>query len=96
MNKDEISALVSATVSDYLSSIGADAQVTGETRLVGSNAVVDSVGLVSVIVDVEGRLADAGIDVSLLSDKAMSMQRSPFRSVDSLAEFINEELNPVA
>lgn len=96
MIKDAILTLVQDTVSDYLTSLGSETMVTNETRLVGSSAVVDSVGLVSVIVDVEGRLADAGFDISLLSDKAMSMQRSPFRSVETLAEFIHEELNPPA
>lgn len=93
MNQDDIQHLVQSTVADYLSSIGSDTTVNNETRLVGSNAVVDSVGLVSVIVDIEGRLADAGHDISLLSEKAMSMQRSPFRSTAALAEFIAEELS---
>jgi acyl carrier protein len=57
----------------------------------GSGRVVDSIGLVTLIVDVENRVAEeTGQSVSLMDDRAMSQTRSPFRTVGSLAEYVTE------
>ena len=59
--------------------------------LVGDNAAVTSMGLVSFIADVESSLADDhGVSVTLVSEQALSRKRSPFRSVDALADYILE------
>ena len=61
---------------------------TEETPLLGEGAPIDSLGLVSVIVQVEERLAsEFGISVSLVDEKAMSQKNSPFRSVGALATY---------
>lgn len=67
------------------------AQLTEETRLIGQGAILDSLGLVSLIVEVEQRLADE-LDLTLIlaDERAMSQKRSPFRSVGSLADYICE------
>jgi hypothetical protein len=69
---------------------GSDPAAVGEeTTLVGPGAAVDSVGLVSLIVDVEQRLeADHGVSVTLASDRAMSQRSSPFRTAGILADHI--------
>lgn len=59
--------------------------------LVGDNAAITSMGLVSLIADVESVLADShNISVTLVSEEALSRKRSPFRSIDALADFILE------
>lgn len=59
------------------------------TRLIGRSAVLDSMGLVTLIVEVEQRLeADHDIVVVLADDRAMSQTRSPFLSVGSLADYV--------
>jgi acyl carrier protein len=69
-------------------------QVTAEdlddrTPLVGEDAVLDSHGLVSVILDVEQTVnATTGAAISITDERAMSQQRSPFRTVGSLADYI--------
>ncbi len=66
-----------------------DVEVGPSTRLFGPNGLLDSLGLVTVIVDVEQRLNDEhGVQVSLMDDRAMSQSRSPFRTPESLAEYI--------
>jgi acyl carrier protein len=61
---------------------------TEDTRLLGAGPWIDSLGLVSVIVQVEERLAgDYGISVPLVDWKAMSQENSPFRSVGALATY---------
>ncbi len=59
------------------------------TRLIGRAAVLDSMGLVTLIVEVEQRLeADFDLVVVLADDRAMSQTRSPFLSVGSLADYV--------
>lgn len=64
-----------------------------ETQLFGPGAALDSLGLVSLIVDVETGVSDAfGREVSLTDDTAMSQVVSPFASVESLSNYIVEML----
>ena len=59
------------------------------TRLIGRSATLDSMGLVTLIVEVEQRLeADYDLVVVLADDRAMSQTRSPFLSVGSLADYV--------
>jgi len=63
--------------------------VDDQTRLLGSGALLDSVGLVTVVMEIEARLEEElGLTVSLTSDAAMSQERSPLRSVASLRDFV--------
>ena len=60
-----------------------------ELRLVGREAVLKSVQLVSLLVGIEQRLQEEwGISLSLMDEDAMSQSSSPFRSVGSLQSFI--------
>jgi acyl carrier protein len=60
-----------------------------ETRLLGSQSVLDSMHLVSLIVTVERELEDAfGVALTLADERALSMNASPFRSIQSLADYI--------
>ena len=60
-----------------------------QTRLFGRDATLDSLSLVSVIVDVETEVGAAlGRSISLTDDRAMSQQVSPFGSVQTLLAYI--------
>jgi acyl carrier protein len=60
-----------------------------ETRLVGSESVLDSMHLVSLIVAIEREVEDAfGVAVTLADERALSMNASPFRSIQSIADYI--------
>lgn len=83
--------LVVQAVQELLQATGQKAAVpiNSETPLLGAGRVVDSIGLVTLLVDVENRVADQlGHSLSLMDDRAMSQSRSPFRSVGSLAEYL--------
>ena len=59
--------------------------------LLGPGSVLDSIGLVTLIVDVEQRLAvEHDISVTLASESAMSRRQSPFRTVGAFADYICE------
>src|ERR1700742_541286 len=65
------------------------ASITEATVLVGTDAVLDSLGVVQLIVEVEQRVeADHGISVTLANDKAMSARNSPFRTVGVLTDHV--------
>ncbi|MFX0197624.1 MAG: hypothetical protein ACFFCW_16000 [Candidatus Hodarchaeota archaeon] len=60
------------------------------TRLIGRKAVLNSLGLVSLIVDIEQRLSDDyEISVTIADERAMSQEKSPFRTIGTLAEYIS-------
>jgi acyl carrier protein len=64
-----------------------------ETVLFGVDAEIDSLSLVSVIVDVETALSvDHGFELSLTDDRAMSREVSPFTDVPALKDYILELL----
>jgi acyl carrier protein len=60
-----------------------------ETRLLGPQSVLDSMHLVSLIVTTEREIEDAfGVALTLADERALSMKASPFRSIQSLADYI--------
>ena len=66
---------------------------TEETHLMGAQSPLDSIGLVTLIADLEGDiLAVTGKQVSLADEKAMSLTLSPFRKVGTLVDYVEEKL----
>jgi acyl carrier protein len=94
----DICSLVVSSLEDVLA-MGNDtqpepAELGDDTRLIGRNGILDSMGLVTLIVDVEQRLEEKyDVVVVLADERAMSQRQSPFRSVDSLAGYICQLLD---
>jgi acyl carrier protein len=93
LDRTQVAEMVISSVQEVLimgNGNSPDAAVIGEnTRLVGREAVLDSMGLVTLIVEIEQRLEEEyDVAVVLADDRAMSMKRSPFRSVQSLTDYI--------
>jgi acyl carrier protein len=60
-----------------------------DTRLLGSQSVLDSMHLVTLIITIERELEDTfGVALTLADERALSMKESPFRSIQSLADYI--------
>ena len=58
-------------------------------RLVGGSSRLDSINLVNLLLDVEQKVSGRfGVPISLMDERAMSENRSPFRTIQTLAEFI--------
>jgi hypothetical protein len=67
--------------------------VNEATRLVGERAVLSSLALVSLIVEVEQTIEDEwGVALTLADERALSQQHSPFRSVGTLADWVDRLL----
>ncbi len=66
-------------------------QVNGQTALFGADATIDSLSLVSLIVDIESALnSDHGLEISLTDDRAMTRAVSPYTDVSALKTYIIE------
>lgn len=83
--------IVIASLNEVFAQTGAPVpESLGEdTVLVGSDPVLDSLGVVQLIVEVEQRVEQAhNISVTLANDKAMSARNSPFRTIGVLADHV--------
>ena len=66
-------------------------EITPTTALFGPDAKIDSLSLVSLIVDVETALnVDHDLPISLTDDRAMTREVSPFDDVQALKDYILE------
>ena len=66
-------------------------EISKTTALFGVNAQIDSLSLVSLIVDIETALnSEYGLSLSLTDDRAMSRPQSPFINVQTLKDYIVE------
>ena len=60
-----------------------------QTVLYGPASDLDSMGLVTLLLEVEQRIEEQlDVTVRLMDEKAMSQKHSPFRTVQSLADYI--------
>jgi acyl carrier protein len=72
----------------------AQLEVSPDSPLFGPGSPLDSLGLVSLLIDVEEAMHDRGYPVTLSDARAMSQTQSPFRSVPALVSYIAESLSP--
>jgi len=62
---------------------------TNDTVLFGEAGLLDSMGLVSFIADIEQRISSRlGIDVSIANEDALSQSVLPFRTVRTLINYV--------
>lgn len=97
--KEKIDALVLAALRDLGDEMNLPElrEAGPELRLFGAKSLLDSMALVSLIADLEGRVAtEFGRPVILADERAMSQARSPFRTVASLSEHILARLQESA
>jgi hypothetical protein len=68
---------------------GAPETVDENTCLFGSKGFLSSLNLVNVVLDTEQQINDTyNLTISLADDRSVSQQRSPFRSVATLADYV--------
>ena len=91
MNSNEIEAVIFAALNSVNNERDEDnkIEISSKTALFGTDAVLDSLDLVSVIVDVETAIFEqSNHDVSLSDDRAMNQEVSPFRDVETLVAYV--------
>ena len=96
MKRDELIALISHTATDFLgpSQGSARGAMDENTRLFGKDGLLDSLGLVNLLMDIEQEVNErTGLCIALADDRAMSQSRSPFRTIGTLADYIGSLTN---
>ena len=63
-----------------------DCEITEDTQLIGATGILDSIGFVGTMVDMQ----DAFPGIDFTNDKAMSAATSPFRTLGTLIDYVNE------
>ena len=65
--------------------------IPDDFRLIGSKSALDSMAFVMVTAGIEQWLAERhDLSITIVSEKAMSMRNSPFRTVEALADYVGE------
>jgi acyl carrier protein len=91
LNRDTIANLVMSSLYEVFSQKDQPLPdlANGSVNLIGLQAVLDSLGLVTLIVDLEQRLEEEyGLSLTLVDEHAMSQRSSPFRTPQSLIDYI--------
>lgn len=92
LEKDQILPMMMDSLKETMDEEGVSAttEITSESPLL-AGAVVSSIGLVSVVTDIEMRLfEDFDLEVTLVSEEALSRSKSPFQNLAALADYIIE------
>ena len=64
------------------------------TALYGASSSLDSVDLVNLLLSVEELLEDElGVEIVIANEKALSQKNSPFKTVETLAQYLTDENN---
>ena len=93
MNREQLVEIIVSSLGEILADQGEDGigELDESTYLIGPRSIVDSLSLVSLIVDVEQRLREEqGVSLSIADERAMSQEHSPFRSVGTLAGYVEQ------
>jgi acyl carrier protein len=94
-DKERITALIWDAVDEVNELLPEEARIAkqDEAVLLGESGSLDSFGLVNLVVALEQRLEDEfGVSVTLADEKAMSHSRSPFRTVATLRDYVQQLL----
>ena len=68
-------------------------KIDSDTHVFGENGLLDSIGLVHLIVNLEKQIKnETGKKIVLVSSDAMSKTKSPFKSVSTIAQLIKDKL----
>jgi acyl carrier protein len=96
----EISGKISNIVIEALKELGDEKEnnklrkASKNTKIYGLGGNLDSLSLVLLISNIEEKISEGfGKNITLADEKAMSQKNSPFLSVESLSNYINNLLN---
>lgn len=94
MEKNDFVELILSSLKDIISEQDENGEIQldslGEsTYLIGRRSILDSLSLVSLIVDIEQKLNEKyGTSITIADERAMSQEKSPFRTIETLAKYV--------
>lgn len=95
LSRSEALDLVLGELGEALQKSESPAEIvpTESTKLMGTSAPLDSVGLVSLIVGIEREIeARYGVRLELADERAMSRRPGPFRNAGTLADYVAQRV----
>lgn len=87
---EEVTALIVDAVREHADTraIASPSEIGVDTPLFGRDGMLDSLGLVALVVAVEQAIEDQyGVSVTLADERALSERKSPFGTVGALAAY---------
>ncbi|WP_202943746.1 hypothetical protein [Heliomicrobium modesticaldum] len=95
MERDRIVALIMDVLADVVEDEALPEGFPPKTdwneqiKIFGRDGLLDSVGLVTLIVDVEQQVEEqTGRSIVLADERAMSQKQSPFQTIGTLADYV--------
>ena len=91
MTSEATIELIQAAIQRINLGRNSEAQISSDPQapLFGNGSPLDSLGLVSLLIEIEEAFQDQGHEISLSDARAMSQANSPFRSISALVEYIS-------
>jgi len=96
MKKNLVEKLIFESLEELVNETGVKLKISTpkDTPIFGSGSKLDSLGLVTFLVELEQKIEDYfGLEITIANEKAMSQKNSPFRNVDTLSEYLKTLLN---
>lgn len=88
----DVKQVVVKVLQEYLLIQEIPGKVEENSVIYGESGLLDSMGIVNLIVDLESYFNDLEIELDLTSEKALSLTNSPFNTVNTLTEFIEKQI----
>lgn len=89
----EVKKIIINVLAEYLQTQELAGKSEEGSIIYGEGGLLDSMGVVNLIVDLESYFSEQGIELDLTSEKALSVRNSPFRTVKALEEFITSQID---
>ena len=91
-NRKTIENLIITSVKEINEQLPQEQQLGQSTKTVlfGKDGKLDSIGLVTLLVIIEQNIEDEfGVNITLADERAMSQKHSPFKTIGTLADYID-------
>ena len=90
MNREKILEVIFNSIDDLNSQLSVEEKIekTKETVLFGSNGQLDSLGVINLLVGIEERLEDSGLEISLTDEIITAQQTDHLQTVGKFADHI--------
>ena len=98
MKIDKIEKTIFKAVDEINNQLSNNQQLTqfAKTVLYGKNGQLDSLGLVNLLVIIEQNIEDEfDVSITIADERAMSQKHSPFRTIGTLADYIDMLLKEI-
>ena len=97
-NRKTIENLIINAVKEINEQLPQEQQLAKSTKTVlfGKDGKLDSLGLVNLLVTIEQNIEDVfDVSITIADERAMSQKRSPFRTIGTLADYIDMLLKEI-